>query len=128
MVTHLGRWGSRSATFDPAADSSVDSLVLSLKAMFNPQAAQGFSATIGLRLNDDSFIVAIADGELHVMRGEAEQPKATLATDRSTLAALLYGGRTLEDAVRAGEAAIGGETTVIARFLRLFGLPAPVSQ
>src|ERR1700682_5998806 len=34
VITHLGRWGSRSATFDPAADSSVDSLVLSLRALF----------------------------------------------------------------------------------------------
>ena len=128
VVTLLGQWGSRSASLNPAADSSVDSLVLSLRALFNPQAAQGFSATIVLSLNDNRFIIEIADGQLHVSRGEAERPNATLDTDRSTLAALLYGGRSLDDAVRAGEAAVGGETAVIARFLRLFPLPAPATH
>jgi DNA-binding HxlR family transcriptional regulator len=128
VVTLLGQWGSRSASLNPAADSSVDSLVLSLRALFNPQAAQGFSATIMLSLNDNRFIVEVADGQLHVSRGEAERPSATLDTDRSTLAALLYGGRSLDDAVRAGEASVGGETAVIARFLRLVPLPAPATQ
>jgi DNA-binding HxlR family transcriptional regulator len=128
VVTLLGQWGSRSASLNPAADSSVDSLVLSLRALFNPQAAQGFSATIVLSLNDNRFIVEIADGQLHVSRGEAERPSATLDTDRSTLAAMLYGGHSLDDAVRAGEAAVGGETAVIARFLRLFPLPAPATH
>jgi DNA-binding HxlR family transcriptional regulator len=128
IVTHLGRWGSRSSSLNPAADSSVDSLVLSLRALFNPQAAQGFSATIGLSLNESRFIVDVADGQLHVSRGEAEHPTATLDTDRSTLAALLYGGHPLDDAVRAGDATVGGKTAVLARFLRLFPLPAPVGQ
>jgi DNA-binding HxlR family transcriptional regulator len=128
VVTHLGRWGSRSPSLDPAADSSVDSLVLSLRALFNPQAAQGFNATIALRINDNAFIVVIADGELKVARGEAEQSTATLDTDRSTLASLLYGGRSLDGAVGAGEAAIGGQSAEIARFLGLFPLPAPATQ
>ena len=81
-----------------------------------------------LSLNDNRFIVEIADSQLHVSRGEAERPSATLDTGRSTLAALLYGGHSLDDAVRAGEAAVGGETAVIARFLRLFPLPAPATH
>jgi DNA-binding HxlR family transcriptional regulator len=125
IVTQLGRWGSRSASLNPAADSSVDSLVLSLRALFNPQAAQGFSATIGLRLSGNEFTVKISDSQLHVTRGEAEQPAATLDTDRPTLAALLYGEHTLDDALRSGGAKIGGETGVIARLLELFPLPAP---
>lgn len=128
VVTLLGRWGSRSASLDPAADSSVDSLLLSLRALFNPQAARRFSATIGLSLNDNRFIVEIADGQLHVSRGEAERPTATLDTNRSTLAALLYGGRSLDDAVRVGDVAVGGKTAAVARFLQLFPLPAPASQ
>jgi DNA-binding HxlR family transcriptional regulator len=128
VVTLLGRWGSRSASLNPAAESSVDSIVLSLQALFNPQAAQGFSATVGLSLNDNQFVVEIAGGELYVSRGEAEHPIATLDTDRSTLAALLYGGHSLDDAVRAGTASVGGKTAVVARFLRLFPLPVTASQ
>jgi alkyl sulfatase BDS1-like metallo-beta-lactamase superfamily hydrolase len=69
--------------------------------------------------------VKISDSQLHVTRGEAEQPAATLDTDRPTLAALLYGEHTLDDALRSGGAKIGGETGVIARLLELFPLPAP---
>jgi DNA-binding HxlR family transcriptional regulator len=127
IVTHLGRWGSRSPSLNPMADSSVDSLVLSLRALFNPQAAQGFTATIGLRLNGTPFTVTITDGELQVARGEAERPTATLDTDRPTLAALLYGGRALDDAVRVGDATVGGKTAAVARLLRLFPLPPPAS-
>jgi DNA-binding HxlR family transcriptional regulator len=122
VVTHLGRWGSGSATLDPMADSSVDSIVLSLRALFDPQAAQRFSATIGLRLSGNEFTVEVTDGQLRLARGEAEQPTATLDTDRPTLAALLYGGNPLDDAVRAGDATVGGKPDVVKRFLSLFPL------
>jgi alkyl sulfatase BDS1-like metallo-beta-lactamase superfamily hydrolase len=128
VVTHLGRWGSRSASLDPAADSSVDSIVLSLRALFDAKAAQRFSATIGLRLSGNDFTIGIDRGELQVARAEEDHPDITLDTDRSTLAALLYGGRSLDDAVRAGDAAVSGKTAVIARFLRLFPLPVPATH
>jgi DNA-binding HxlR family transcriptional regulator len=124
LITHLGRWGSGSPTLDPMADSSIDSIVLSLRALFNPKTAQRFNATIGLRLSGNDFAVAVTDGQLRVSRGEAEHPTATLDTDRPTLAALLYGGHPLEDAVRAGDATVGGKLDVVKRFLGLFPLPA----
>jgi DNA-binding HxlR family transcriptional regulator len=128
VVTHLARWGSRSPALNPAAASSVDSLVLSLRALFDRQAAQGFSATIALRLGENQFSITIADGELHLTRGVAERPAAALDTDRPTLAALLYGGRRLDDAARAGDATISGKTAVLTRFLRLFPLPQPAGN
>jgi DNA-binding HxlR family transcriptional regulator len=124
VVTNLGRWGSRSASLNLEADSSVDSIVLSLKALFDGKAAQRFSATIGLRLSGNDFTVEIDRGTLHAARGQADRPDATLDTDRPTLAALLYGGRPVEDAVAAGDLTITGKTDLIKRFLRLFPLPA----
>lgn len=124
VVIALGRWGSRSASLNPAADSSTDSLALSLRALFNPQAAQGFSATLELRLGDIAYRIAIADCELQVGRGEAVAPAATLITDRTTLAGLLYGGQPLDDALQTGAAKITGQTDIAVRFLGLFPLPA----
>jgi DNA-binding HxlR family transcriptional regulator len=46
VVNGLGRWGSRSPSMPFDADSSVDSLVLSLRALFDAQAVQGFNATV----------------------------------------------------------------------------------
>jgi DNA-binding HxlR family transcriptional regulator len=127
VVTQLGRWGSRSSSMPYEADRSVDSLVLSLRALFDRRAAQGFSATITLRLGENHFSIEIDDGQLQLTRGQAERPTATLETEPQTLATLLYRGRSLEDAVRTGDVTITGETAAIARFLRLFPLPEPAT-
>jgi DNA-binding HxlR family transcriptional regulator len=127
VITHLGRWGSRSSSMPYDADRSVDSLVLSLRALFDRDAARGFSATITLRLGEDHFSIKVADGQLHVTRGESERATATLDTDAQTLAALLYRGRPLDDVLRSGEVTIGGETAVVARFLQLLSLPEPAN-
>jgi hypothetical protein len=125
VITHLGRWGSRSPSMPYDADRSIDSLVLSLRALFDPSAAEGFSATIALRLGENHFRVKVADGMLHLTRGEAELATATLETDPQTLAALLYRGRPLQDVLRTGEVTIAGDSGVLARFLQLFPLPEP---
>jgi DNA-binding HxlR family transcriptional regulator len=127
VVTHLGRWGSRSPTMPFDADRSADSLVLSLRALFDRQAAQGFSATIALRLGEHHFSVEVDDGQLELVRGESTQATATLDTDLHTLAALLYGGRPLDDAMRTGDLTVDGEAAVVMRFLGLFPLPEPAS-
>jgi DNA-binding HxlR family transcriptional regulator/putative sterol carrier protein len=128
VVTHLGRWGSRSPSMPYDADRSTDSLVLSLRALFDREAAQGFSATIALRLGEDDFSIEVDDGQLQLVRGDTEKATATLETDLHTLAAVLYGGRPLDDAVRTGALSITGKTAVVARFLSLFPLPEPATN
>jgi DNA-binding HxlR family transcriptional regulator len=125
VVTHLGRWGSRSPSLPHDAHSSIDSLLLSLRSLFDPQAAPGLSATITLRVEGRPFQIEIIDGELHLTSGDAEQPAVTLATDRQTLADLLHGGRRLDDVLHAGGATVTGSTAILARFLELFPLPEP---
>ncbi|MDT7739164.1 MAG: hypothetical protein QOK09_2533, partial [Mycobacterium sp.] len=95
---------------------------------FDHTAAQGFSATITLRLGENQFSIKIADSQLHLTRGEVEQAAAKLETDPQTLAALLYRRRTLDDVLRTGEVTISGDSDVVARFLQLFPLPEPASN
>lgn len=125
VVTHLGRWGSRSPSMPYDADRSIDSLVLSLRALFDGNAADKFKATISLRLGEDRFGIDIADRELHLARGGTERPTATIETDPQTFAALLYGGHPLDDTLRAGTVTIDGERAVVKRFLALFPPPVP---
>jgi DNA-binding HxlR family transcriptional regulator len=128
VVTHLGRWGSRSPSLPHDAHSSIDSLLLSLRSLFDPQAAQGLSGTITLRVEGRPFHVEITDGELHLAGGEAEHPVVALDTDRHTLAELLHGARRLDDASQAGKATVTGSTAIMARFLELFPLPEPADS
>jgi DNA-binding HxlR family transcriptional regulator len=125
VVTHLGRWGARSPSLPHDAHSSIDSLLLSLRSLFDPRAASGFSATVTLRVEGRAFHVEIVDGRLRLAGGEASRPAATLDTDRETLAALVQGDRPLDAALHAGEATVTGSTAVMARFLELFPLPEP---
>jgi DNA-binding HxlR family transcriptional regulator/putative sterol carrier protein len=128
VIVGLGRWGARSASRPREAELGVDSLILSFRTMFDAQAAQGLRSSYELRLGEDRFYALVADGRLEVARGGAqEQPDAIIEADATTLAALVYGGRQLEEALRAGDIEIEGDESAVERFIGLFPLPEPAA-
>jgi DNA-binding HxlR family transcriptional regulator len=127
IITQLGRWSSRSPSMPRDADLSVDSLVLSLKTLFDPHAAEGFDVTVALRLGENQFRIRIADASIELARGDAEQPDLTIETDPDTLAALLRNDRQLAEALSAGDLTLIGAGPTAGRFLTLFPLPEPVT-
>ncbi|MET8155063.1 winged helix-turn-helix transcriptional regulator [Sphaerisporangium sp. NPDC005289] len=127
IILQLSRWSSRSPTLSKDAGIGVDSLMLSLRTLFDPRAAQGLHATFALQLGENRFRVDIADGGLTLARGEPDQADVTIATGAARLAALLRGERTLADALRAGDLALDGREDLAERFVGLFPLPEPVS-
>ena len=129
VIVGLGRWGARSASRPREAELGVDSLILSFRTMFDAQAAQGLKASYELRLGEDRFNALVADGRLEVARGGAqERPDAIIEADAATLAAVVYGGRQLEEALRAGDIEIEGEESAVERFVGLFPLPEPAAS
>jgi DNA-binding HxlR family transcriptional regulator len=127
VIIRLGRWGARSPSRPRDAALGVDSLILSFRTMFDPHAAHGLKASYELRLGEDVFRAVVADGQFEVARGDAERPDATIETDGATLAALVYDGRELAEAVRSGDVKIEGDEEAVERFLGLFPLPEPAS-
>ena len=128
VIIRLGRWGARSPSMSREAALGVDSLILSLRTMFDERAAEGLEASYELRFGEDVFRAVVTDGSFEVERGAAEQPDAIVETDPATLAALVYDGRgTLAEALRSGEVKIEGEESVVERFLELFSLPEPAA-
>jgi DNA-binding HxlR family transcriptional regulator len=125
VVISLGRWGARSPSKPHDAALGVDSLVLSFRTMFDPRAADCLTASYELRLGEHRFRAAVADGRFEISRGEAERPDATIETDPSTLAALIYYGHPLAKALRSGDIKIEGDESAVERFLGLFALPEP---
>jgi DNA-binding HxlR family transcriptional regulator len=124
VVIALGRFGSV-APFPPGeAGIGVDAVVIALKSLFAPSAADGLAATYELRLGEQRFRLDVADGRIEIARGSAPAPDATLETDPGTLASVLWHGRKLDEARRAGDLAIGGDRTAVTRLLALFPLPA----
>ncbi len=125
VIMALGRWGARSPTLPQGAPLSVDALILSFRTMFDPHAAAGLKASLELRFSEDYFHAGIAGGRMELTRGSADQPDAILETDPDTLAALVYGGRKLAEALRSGDLRVEGDKSVVKRFLTLFPLPGP---
>ncbi len=127
VVIALGRFGSV-APFPPGeAEIGVDAVVVALKSLFAPGAADGLSATYELRLGEQRFRVRVADGRIDVARGSAEAPDATIETDPGTLASVLWHGRGLDEARRSGDVAIAGDRRAVTRFVGLFPIPTPAA-
>jgi DNA-binding HxlR family transcriptional regulator len=126
VVMALGRWGARSPT--PPSDApivSADSIILALRARFDPGAAHGLRASYELRLGEDRFRIDVTDDGLTAARGDALRPEATVETDPDTLNGVLWGIGSLADAQRSGTVTIEGDTELVERFVRLFPIPGP---
>lgn len=119
ILLGLGRWGS-DVPAAPDSELGPDAAVLALKTMFNPARARDLDATYELRFGENAYRLRVADGRLHAARGSADEPDAVIDTEPGTLAEMLWHGRPLEKAERAGEVTVGGKRTTILRFLRLF--------
>lgn len=125
VLQHLGRWGARSPQMPFEAALGVDALVLALRTLFDPAAAGDLDAGYELRLGEDRFAAEVRGGRFEIARGDAHRPDATVESDVPTLAAILFGGRELAEAVRSRDLAIEGDEAALERFLGLFPLPAP---
>jgi DNA-binding HxlR family transcriptional regulator len=124
VLFHLARWGSR-APLTSTAPLSVDALVLALKTTFDPAAAGDLAARYELRLDEDRFRITVAGGRLDVARGGADLPDAVVETNAGTFRSLVFGGRSLADATRAGDVNVRGDRQAVARLVRLFPRPTP---
>jgi DNA-binding HxlR family transcriptional regulator len=128
VVLSLGRWATRSpAPPSDAPIASADSVVLALRALFDPGAAQGLRAAYELRLGEDRFRIGVADGRIDVARGDLHEADATIETDNDTLNAVLWEGRSLAGARRSGRMRIEGDKAAVERFVRLFPMPEPAA-
>jgi DNA-binding HxlR family transcriptional regulator len=127
VLCQLGRWAARSPLHDRTAHLSASSLVLSLRTNFDGAAAAGADLEVELHLLDETFVARVGDDRLTVERGVAERPAATLAAAPPVLASVIYGGRSLADAVASGDVTITGDERAARRFLGSFVLPEPVA-
>jgi DNA-binding HxlR family transcriptional regulator len=127
IVISLGHWAARSPSPPSDAPIGVDSIVLALRSRFDSGAAHGLRAGYELRLGEDRFRIEVADGEIEVARGGADQAHATIDTDPGTLDTVLWGGLPLADAQRSGRMTIEGDKAAVERFVRLFPMPEPAA-
>jgi DNA-binding HxlR family transcriptional regulator len=128
IVISLGAWALRSPSFPSDAPVGTDSVILALGTFFDADAAAEVDARYELRLGENPFRVRIAGGEIDIARGAADDPDAIVETDAGTLGDLVWNGRPLSDALRAGDIGIEGDRSAVTRFLGLFPKPEPVAR
>jgi DNA-binding HxlR family transcriptional regulator len=114
VVLALGRWGSDEPVPPGEPGMSEDALVIALKTMFDPAAADGLDTRYELRLNAQPFRIDVGGGRLEAARGPNERADATIETDVPTLATVLWHGGAPGDLTTTGDA------RAVKRFLRLF--------
>ena len=123
VIMALGRWAARSPVLPLDNPMSIDSIILSLRTMFDPHAAAGFKADIAFLLGGEPNHARIAGGQMALDRGTVADPDVAIASDPDTLAAVVYGGLKIADAVRSGKMTVEGDKSVLKRFVTLFPLP-----
>ena len=128
VVAAIGRWGVRSPWRSEEDEIGVDGLMVSFQTMFDPEAAGDFEARYEVVLGDQAFGLEVEDGSIRVYRGAPTGPDARIETDVDTLADLVYEGRDLGEALRAGDVGIEGDRSAVDRFLGLFPLPEPAPK
>jgi len=128
IVLSLGTWAVRSPSFPEGAPVGTDSVVLALGTFFDPDAAADLEARYELRLDGSTFRVHIADGKIEVDRGPAEAPVAVIEAGAMTFSSIVWNGRDIDDALRAGELRLEGDRSAVDRLLGLFPKPEPLAR
>lgn len=124
----LGRWGARSLG-EPGPDDVItpDSLILSLRATFQPDAARELRASYELRLGELVVHARVANGVLDVGEGALDEPDLVIEP-QAAFKPLLAGELSPSEAIESGRVHVIGEPELLARFCEVFRLgPAPVT-
>ncbi len=122
-VLAFGRWGAASLAAPRADDVVTDSsLMVALKATFQPEAAADVHETYELHIGGHVLNAEVAGGVLEVAAGH--RPGADAVIDLGfALLSLLTGEVAAEDVLATGEVTVEGDDASLDRFVRMFQLP-----
>jgi DNA-binding HxlR family transcriptional regulator len=120
VILALGRWGS-AVPFDATMDAyGPDSAALALKTLFSPAKAGALDAVVELRLGPQHFTATIRDRTFTLVRASADSPSVVFDTDPKTLAALLWHGLAIDDAITSHRLLLSGSRRTARAFVRAF--------
>ena len=123
VLLALGRWGVRSPRHDPTLPFSPVSLMLSFRAKFDPDRAEGLAVSIAFRFGEEAFLVGVQAGRLITERGEPASADVEVEGAPSAVAALVYGKAPLEALEGEGALTIRGDRAAFLRFADFYEMP-----
>jgi len=128
VLQSFGRWAARDPHHRKDLHFGVTSLILSLRTNFDASRADGVNLTVQLRPHEEALVARVARKKLTVEPGEATDPDVTISGDPRMFASVVYAGRPLADAVRAGDLTVEGDHSAAELFVSLYTLPPTVGD
>lgn len=122
VLLAMARWGSQSAAV-PDAELSPRALLIAMRTTYDSANADAAPASFELRIGEESFAVTTGNGSITVAAAGAAAPAAVVWADVATLRAVIFGDRTLADALRSGALRIDGDADAAAKVLSSFRRP-----
>jgi len=123
VVRALGRFGFELLGAAPRAEDDVRAervVPPMLQATFRGDASGDLAGTYELRIDGESFRVAVAGGEVGIERGPAADPVLALSAHTETLVALVQRRLTAAEALVEGLVEVQGPQAAFERFVEAF--------
>src|SRR5262249_26468654 len=115
VLLHLGRWGAGLPYQSGRRILGHDSLVLGLKAAWDPGRAASLAGAYELWIDHEVFALRVQGTALTAARAPATSPDAVIRTDAETLTAVITGQQPVHAARASGKLAIKGNRTAVSR-------------
>ncbi|GAA0385047.1 winged helix-turn-helix transcriptional regulator [Microbispora corallina] len=123
ILLQLGQWGN-DAPSPPQGELGLDSLLLSVKAGFDPSRAAELRGVYEFHVDGETYVAEVSADSVRIdRRRAAEPPDATISTDLDTLRALCAHQVTIADAARTGSACLDGHEDARQRLVDLLLAP-----
>lgn len=127
-IQELGRWAVRSPEHDPTLPMSAASIMMSFRTMIDRSRSGEVPMTVGFRLGDEGFLARIDASGITIARSDAlDTAQLRLDTTPAALAAIVYGGMSVEAAEAQGMLTLTGDRALAAHFVTLFPLPGKIA-
>ncbi|MGE3643468.1 MAG: winged helix-turn-helix transcriptional regulator [Beijerinckiaceae bacterium] len=123
VIREIGRWAARSPSFPFGRPISANSLVLSLRTMFDASRARNMAGRIGIVSGGMEFCADIRNGNMTLEPESVAGCDVRISGDPNALAMVVYAGRPLAEAERSKEISVVGDKALAKRFIACFVLP-----
>ena len=126
LIQMLGRWAARSPWHDPTLPISGVSVMLSFRTMLDLARVGDLDLRIAFVFGDRVYVGHLDAHGIAIARGTPAGCDIVFTGTPHALAGAVYGGVPLEALAGQGLLTVEGDAALVARFLKLFPLPARV--